>query len=79
MPCIALSALINPKVAGVAQADKRVSLGLCTFLVKRNLSAPAPWSAETPIGIELFYRFPLHNFLLLATTPGVFLSALERL
>jgi hypothetical protein len=80
MPCIALRALINPKVAGAAGADQRVSPSLCTFLVKTNLSARAAWSTQTPIGgIECFFWFPLHNFALIAPTPAVVLFALEHL
>jgi hypothetical protein len=80
MPCIALRALINPKVAGAAEADQRVSPRLRTFLIKTNLSAHAAWSTQTPIGgIECFFRFPLHHFALGAPTRAVAIPALERL
>ena len=79
MPCIALRALINPQVAGAAEADQRVSPRLRTFLVKTNLPTSAQWSAEAPIGIDCFYPIPLHHFALVAPTRAVAIPALERL
>jgi hypothetical protein len=79
MPCVALRALINRKVADIAFADKGISFGLCTLLVETDLSALAQGSTRSSIAIILFNAIGLHSFLLVAQTLGVVLCVLERL
>lgn len=79
MPCVALRTLINAKVTAAPHADKGVSPGLCTLLVKANLPADALRSMWIPVGTETCIGNAHSHFALIARTPSVAILVLERL